>query len=334
MYQPSGDLLAYPYAMRSGDIVQSVLSPAGAQASSIHQLWLLMLWTTTVVCVVVLAFIAVAVLRHRRRDEVATIPTTPERSLVRSVWAATTLSLLILLMLLVASVWMTRGVESLAASGALTINIIGHQWWWEIEYEDTSPSRRVLTANEMHIPVGRPVVLKVSSRDVIHSFWVPNLQGKRDLIPGYTTAIWLQPDRPGIFRGQCAEFCGLQHAHMALDVVAEAGPDFDRWLEGMRKPAGPPETDQQRKGHAVFMSRRCAGCHAINGTEAYGQIGPDLTHIGSRSTIGAGTLPNTRDHMNAWVKNPQVSKPGNQMPPNPLSDEDSRALQAYLEFLK
>jgi cytochrome c oxidase subunit II len=320
--------------MRSGDIVQSVLSPAGAQASSIHQLWSLMLWTTTIVAVVVLAFIAIAVVRGSRHDDTVHIPAAPEQSLTRGVWAATALTLLTLLMLLVASILITRGVESVEAASAVPIKIVGHQWWWEIEYEDAVASQRVLTANEIHIPVGRPIVLKVSSRDVIHSFWVPNLQGKRDLIPGYTTAIWLQADRPGIFRGQCAEFCGLQHAHMALDVIAEPGPDFDRWLDGMRKPAPPPQTDEQQRGHAVFMSRRCAGCHAINGTEAFGQMGPDLTHIGSRSTIGAGTLPNTRDHMNAWVKNPQAAKPGNQMPPNPLSDEESRALLAYLELLK
>jgi cytochrome c oxidase subunit 2 len=320
--------------MRSGDIAQSVLSPAGAQASSIHQLWSLMLWTTTIVCVVVLAFIAVALFRNARGNAEVVIPASPERSLTRAVWAATTLTVVILVMLLIASIVMTRGVESLQASQAVTINIIGHQWWWEIEYEDSVPSQRVLTANEIHIPVGRPIVLKVSSRDVIHSFWVPNLQGKRDLIPGYTTAIWLQADRPGIFRGQCAEFCGLQHAHMALDVVAEPAADFYRWLQGMRKPASPPQTEEQRRGHDVFMSRRCAGCHAITGSEAFGQVGPDLTHIGSRITIGAGTLPNTRDHMNAWVKNPQASKPGNQMPPNPLSDDESRALLAYLDFLK
>jgi cytochrome c oxidase subunit II len=320
--------------MRTGDIVQSVLSPAGAQASSIHQLWLLMLWTTTIVGVVVLGFIAVALLRRARGETTLRIPTGPETSLTRAVWAATAVSVLILVMLLIASIVITRGVESVQASGAVTINITGHQWWWEIEYEDAVPSQRVLTANELHIPVGRPIVLKVSSRDVIHSIWVPNLQGKRDLIPGYTTAIWLQADRPGIFRGQCAEFCGLQHAHMALDVIAESAADFDRWLEGMRKPASPPQTDEQRRGHDVFMTRRCAGCHTISGAEAFGQMGPDLTHIGSRSSIGAGALPNTRDHMNAWVKNPQVSKPGNQMPPNPLSDEESRTLLAYLEFLK
>src|SRR3954466_130898 len=320
--------------MRSGDIAQSVLSPAGAQASSIHQLWSLMLWTTTIVAVVVLAFIALALLRSARLRSTDTVPTSAERTLTRSVWAATTLTVLILLMLLFASIWIGRGVESVEAATAITINIVGHQWWWEIEYEDAVASQRVLTANELHIPINRPIVLKVSSRDVIHSFWVPNLQGKRDLIPGYITAIWLQADRPGVFRGQCAEFCGLQHAHMALDVVAEPGADFDRWLQGMRTPAPAPETEEQRRGHAVFMSRRCAGCHAINGTEAYGQVGPDLSHIASRSTIGAGTLPNTRDHMDAWVKNPQASKPGNQMPPNPLSDEESRALLAYLELLK
>ncbi|MFL6279079.1 MAG: cytochrome c oxidase subunit II [Vicinamibacterales bacterium] len=320
--------------MRSGDIAQSVLSPAGAQASSIHQLWSLMFWTTTIVCVVVLAFIAVALVRSARLRSTDNIPTTPERSLTRSVWAATVLTVLTLLMLLGASVWIGRGVESVEAATALTINIVGHQWWWEIEYEDPVASQRVLTANELHIPINRPIVLKVSSRDVIHSFWVPNLQGKRDLIPGYITAIWLQADRPGVFRGQCAEFCGLQHAHMALDVVAEPASDFDRWLQGMRQPAPPPQTEEQRQGHAVFMSRRCSGCHAINGTDAYGQIGPDLSHIASRSTIGAGTLPNTPDHMDAWVKNPQASKPGNQMPPNPLSDEESRALLAYLELLK
>ena len=143
-------------------------------------------------------------------------------------------------MLLIASVWTGRAIASLRASSAVTIEITGHQWWWEIAYEDATPSRRVVTANEIHIPTGRPVVLKVTSRDVIHSFWVPNLQGKRDLIPGYTTAVWLQADRRGIFRGQCAEFCGLQHAHMAIDVVAESDENFEGWLEAMRQPSRSP----------------------------------------------------------------------------------------------
>ena len=293
-----------------------------------------MLWTTTIVCVVVLAFVAAALFRNVGRGSSVNIPAAPERSLTRSVWAATAVTVVILLMLLVASIWAERGVEPPQVTSAVTINIVGHQWWWEIEYDDSAPSQRVLTANEMHIPINRPIVLNVTSKDVIHSFWVPNLQGKRDLVPGYITAISFQADRPGVFRGQCAEFCGLQHAHMALDVVAEADADFQRWLDGMRKPAPSPGSEEERRGHDVFMNRRCAGCHAINGTEAHGQVGPDLTHIGSRSTIGAGTLPNNPEQMHAWVNNPQTSKPGNQMPPNPLADEDGRALVAYLELLK
>src|SRR4029079_14595470 len=172
----------------------------------------------------------------------------------------------------------------------VSIAITGHQWWWEIEYEDASADRRVTTANEIHIPVARPVVLKVTSRDVIHSFWAPNLHGKRDLIPGYTTAIWLQADRPGTFRGQCAEFCGRQHAHMAFELVAESDEDFNRWLDARRAPARAPDTDQQRRGRGGFTPARCAGCHEIQGTDAHGRFGPTLTHVGSRGTLGAGTL--------------------------------------------
>ena len=158
----------------------------------------------------------------------------------------------------------------------------------------------------------------VRSRGGIHSFWAPNLQGKRDPIPGYMTAIRMQADRAGIFRGQCAELCGLQHAHMAFDIVAEAEADFDRWLEGMRQPARDQRNETARRGRDVFMTNRCAGCHTISGTGAHGQAGPDLTHVATRSTLGAGTLPNTPDHVAAWVRDPQASKPGNQMPPNVL----------------
>jgi cytochrome c oxidase subunit 2 len=191
-----------------------------------------------------------------------------------------------------------------------------------------------MTANELHIPTGRPIVLKVTSRDVIHSFWVPNLQGKRDLIPGYTTALWLQADRTGVFRGQCAEFCGLQHAHMALDVVAESDRDFEGWLDAMRQPGRAPPEPAARRGHDVFMQARCAGCHTIRGTEAAGQTAPDLTHIATRSTLGAGTLPNTPENLTAWIQDPQRVKPGNQMPPNPLAADDLQALVAYLETLR
>jgi cytochrome c oxidase subunit 2 len=250
------------------------------------------------------------------------------------VTAATAVTVLILFGFLLSSLWTSRAIASVRPEQALSIHIIGHQWWWEVEYEDGTPSQRMLTANEIHIPVGRPVVFKVTSRDVIHSFWVPNLDGKRDLIPGYTTAIWLQATRPGLFRGQCAEFCGLQHAHMAIDVTAEPEDAFNRWLDARRAAASAPTGDRERRGHDVFMAARCAGCHTIRGTDANGRVAPDLTHIASRDSIGAGTLPNTPEHLAGWLVNPQASKPGNQMPPNPLASDDMQALVAYLETLR
>jgi cytochrome c oxidase subunit 2 len=313
---------------------QSVLSPAGIQASSIHSLWSVMLWTCAAVFIAVLAALVVALVRGTRNQSRPDPSLPSETALSRSVGVAVGLTVTILVTLLVASVWTGRRVASLHAASAVTIEITGHQWWWEIQYEDAVPSRRVVTANELHVPANRPVVLKVTSRDVIHSFWVPNLQGKRDLIPGYTTAIWVHAARPGRFRGQCAEFCGLQHAHMALELVAESDRDFDGWLDAMRQPGrAPPDPDAQR-GRDIFMQARCAGCHAIRGTDAAGQIAPDLTHIATRSTLGAGTLPNTPENLAAWIRDPQRVKPGNQMPPNPLTDADLQSLVAYLETLR
>jgi cytochrome c oxidase subunit 2 len=291
-----------------------------------------MLLVSAVVFGGTMAFVTAALLRGMR--SVRTEAPTSERRLAHAVGGAVALTTIILIGLLIASVWTGRSVASLHASSALTVEVTGHQWWWEVAYDDAVPSRRVTTANEIHVPIGRSVVLKVTSRDVIHSFWAPNLQGKRDLIPGYITAIWLQADRPGVFRGQCAEFCGLQHAHMAFDIAAESEADFERWLAAMRQPPAPPQSAAARRGRDVFMSSRCAGCHTIQGSDAHGQAAPDLTHLATRATIGAGTLPNTPDHLRAWVRDSQASKPGNQMPPNPLSDDDLQALLAYLETLR
>src|ERR1043165_1340641 len=274
--------------MSSGDAIQSVLAPAGTQASSIHHLWLLMLWVTTIVFILTLGSITVALMRGTRRTRTG-LAAPAARALTWGVAMAVTLSVCVLMGLLIASLWTGRATASLHADSAVALNVIGHQWWWEIEYEDPIPSRRVRTANEIHLPINRPVVIKVTSRDVIHSFWVPNLQGKRALIPGYTTAIWLQANRSGRFRGQCAEFCGLQHAHMALDVTVESEQDFERWLGAMRQPAPDPPGRAEQQGRDVFLHARCAGCHAIRGTDAAGRIAPDLTHIASRSTLGAGT---------------------------------------------
>lgn len=320
--------------MSAFEIDQSVLSPAGIQASSIHTLWSVMLWTCAVVFIAVLGVLLFALVRGIRNRSEADPSFPPEKTVSRVVGVAVGLTVTILLLLLVASVLTGRRLASLHASSAVTIAITGHQWWWEIQYEDSIPNRRVMTANELHIPTNRPVVLKVTSRDVIHSFWVPNLQGKRDLIPGYTTALWLQADRPGVFRGQCAEFCGLQHAHMALDVIAESDQEFERWLDAMRQPGRDPREAAARRGRDVFMAARCAGCHTVRGTDAAGQIAPDLTHIATRSTLGAGTLPNTPENLADWIRDPQRVKPGNQMPSNPLTDDDLQALVAYLGALR
>jgi cytochrome c oxidase subunit 2 len=285
-----------------------------------------MLWVSVVVFVLVIAYVAVAVLRKPGASSA--------KGLTRAVAASVGATIAVLFVLLVASVWTGRTMASLHASSAVTIAVTGHQWWWEIEYEDAVPNRRVLTANEIHIPVQRPIAIKVTSRDVIHSFWVPNLHGKRDLIPGYTTAIWLQADHPGVFRGQCAEFCGMQHAHMAFTVVAESEADFERWLDARRAPARQAQSAEERHGHDLFMTTRCSTCHAIQGTDAQGLVGPNLTHIGSRNTIAAATLPNTREHLVNFIEHAQGIKPGIQMPNNPLGPADLQALAAYLESLR
>ncbi|HEV2706187.1 MAG TPA: c-type cytochrome, partial [Pyrinomonadaceae bacterium] len=207
-------------------------------------------------------------------------------------------------------------------------------WWWEVEYDNRNPSLNVTTANEIHIPVGRPVFFRLTSNDVIHSFWVPNLHGKTDLIPGRETTTWLRADRAGTFRGQCAEFCGHQHAHMALTVVAEAPEQFQAWYDAQLKPAREPATPAEARGREVFLTSPCVMCHKIQGTDAGGNAGPDLTHLASRPTLAAGTLENTRGHLAGWVVDSQKIKPGNRMPPNNIEPDDLQALLDYLQSLK
>ena len=323
-------------------VLQSVLGSAGPQAAKIEWLWWVMFWVTAAVYVAVIIWAVLAVQRGRRHarsepDEARLRPAherLSDLSMTVVVSVAVGATVVILVGLLVASVWTNRAVASLGASSAVTIKITGHQWWWEAEYESGSPSEQFKTANELHIPVGRPVVLKVTSSDVIHSIWIPNLQGKRDLIPGYTTAIWIQADKPGLYRGQCAEFCGVQHAHMALYVTAESNDSYERWRQGMIKPAVEPSSDEQRLGRDVFIHATCVQCHTVRGTIAGATLGPDLTHLASRGTIAAGTLPNRRGHLAGWVLDPQQIKIGARMPPNSVQSQDLQHLLTYLEALK
>ena len=208
-----------------------------------------------------------------------------------------------------------------------TVLVIGHQWWWEVRY----PGTKAVTANEIHIPVRTPVRVEVRTDDVIHSFWVPQLNRKIDTLPGRTSAIELYADAAGRYRGQCAEFCGLQHAHMGLYVFAEPRAEFDAWLANESKPA----TAVASAGRDEFLHGACASCHAIRGTSASGDTGPDLTHVASRTTIGALVLPNGRDQLSEWIRDSQRFKPGNHMPSFPeLSSSQLAALVAYLESLK
>jgi cytochrome c oxidase subunit 2 len=190
------------------------------------------------------------------------------------------------------------------------------------------------TANEIHIPVGVPVTFSLRSSDVIHSFWVPNLSGKKDLIPGKIATIWLQADKAGVYRGQCAEYCGHQHAHMALWIIAESPEQFNAWLQTQIQSAASPTTASQQRGQQVFLTSTCVMCHAVNGTPAGSNIGPNLTHVASRNTIAAATLPNDREHLAQWVTDSQTVKPGNRMPPNSLAPDDLQALLDYVQSLK
>ncbi|HEX6898400.1 MAG TPA: cytochrome c oxidase subunit II [Thermoanaerobaculia bacterium] len=318
-------------------VQQSALDPAGPQAERIGDVWWLMFW----VCAVVMALVTLALLggllhARRRRESEAPQPIAPEshRRMTWVVSGALATTAVILLVLLAASVSTGRALGSLTSPDALVIEVIGRQWWWEVRYMDDQPSNILTDANEIHIPVGRPVLIRGTSRDVIHSLWVPNLHGKKDLIPGYVTDTWIQADRPGVFRGQCAEFCGLQHAHMAFLVVAEPPAKFQAWRAAASQPARPPRTPLELRGQQVFLNRQCALCHTVLGTDAGGRIGPDLTHVASRRTLGAGTLPNTRGHLAGWIVDPQSVKPGNRMPQNPMPSEDLLALLAYLESLQ
>jgi cytochrome c oxidase subunit II len=319
-----------------------VLDPAGPQAGRIARLLLLFLVISSAVYVLVLAAFALAAragTRRRRADEPVDLSPRSERRLARGVAAAALGTAAILLLYVAASATTGRGLASLPATldpgtTPLTIRVTGHQWWWEIEYADTAPSRRLVTANELHIPVGRPVKIEGNSSDVIHSFWVPNLHGKRDLIPGRPIEGWIQADTAGAWDGECAEFCGHQHAKMRFVVVAEPADSFAAWYDRQLQPAADPADSSALRGREVFLQSSCPMCHTVAGTPAGSRVGPDLTHLASRSRIAAGTLPNTRGHLAAWVLDPQRIKPGVRMPPNALSSSDLHALLDYLESLR
>jgi cytochrome c oxidase subunit 2 len=221
-------------------------------------------------------------------------------------------------------------VPSAGPPEALVVEVVGHQWWWEVRY----PDEGVATANEVHIPVGRPVTLRLTAGDVIHSFWVPRLGGKIDMLPDGINTLVLEADEPGEHHSRCAEFCGLGHAHMALTVVAEAEERFSSWVAARQEPAEDPATESARRGLDVFLASDCGDCHTIRGTAADATEGPDLTHFAGRSSLGAGVLPNTPGNLADWITDPHAIKPGVEMPATKLTDEELGALLSYMDGLE
>ena len=318
--------------------VHDALQAFGPQAGHIVDLWRVFL----LVCTVVFAAVLVALIFAIRRAPRIRLPEPPDLSTVnrpeprlrRSVTTATVLAILGLLVLLAASVFTDRALARLSLKDAINIEVTGYQWWWGVKYLNGPVSETFTTANEIHVPVGRPVVVQLKGGDVIHSLWVPSLAGKRDLIPGRTATMTFQADRPGIYRGQCAEFCGFQHAYMAFEVHAHEPAEYEAWRQAQLQPAPEPTDPQAQRGKMLFQSIQCAMCHAVQGTIAQGRKAPDLTHVASRRTLGAGTLPNSPGHLASWITDPHQHKPGTTMPANPMSSDDLAAIVAYLGTLQ
>jgi cytochrome c oxidase subunit II len=315
----------------SGCGKQSTLDPHSPQSHDIRTLWW---WMLVVAGIVFLGAIAMLVMAWVRRRE----PGLPffgqsERMETRLVVLFGMVIPVVVLVALffVSDVYVIGKTEPPSpGSTAMSVEVTGHQWWWEVHY----PGTTAVTANEIHIPARTRVNLIGNTDDVIHSFWVPQLNRKIDLIPGRNNRLLLYANSPGVYRGQCAEFCGLQHAHMAFEVIAEPPNQFQAWLQNMAANAPTPATAAERAGQAAFMQDQCSSCHTIRGTGAQGQIGPDLTHLASRSTIAALTLPNDQQYLAQWIRDPQHFKPGNKMPGLNLSDQDIASLATYLRSLR
>jgi cytochrome c oxidase subunit II len=305
---------------------QSTLSPDSHASDTIATLWWVMFVGSAVIFAGVLALLAVGVLRRRGADA-------PERRSPGQRFVAVLgliVPAVILVLLFVLSIDSIPATSPSSSSKGLTVDVVARQFFWDVSY----PGQGIRTANEIHIPVGVPVNVRVTSGDVIHSLWVPALNRKVDVIPGRTNVVTFNASRAGRFRGQCAEFCGPEHAEMALYVVAQPRAAFDAWLADQSHPNTIPTSAELERGQQIFLGSDCEYCHRIAGTNASGTIGPDLTHIGSRLTLAAGTIPNTPGSLAGWIIDPQHIKPGNKMPGTSLDGRDLQALVDYLESLR
>ena len=306
----------------------STLVARSDMAHDVLGLYGLITWASLAIAVLVFAILGYALFRFRDRPGAPLPPQTHGRAWLEIAW--TIGPAVVLLIIAVPTIQVIFRTQSQATPReALEVVVRGHQWWWEFRY----PALDVVTANELHLPAGRPIAFHLEGPDVIHSFWIPKLGGKRDVVPGRRNAIAVTPDAPAEFWGQCAEFCGISHANMGMRVVVASAQEFERWIQAQRMPAAEPTGDAAAAGKALFAASACVGCHTVRGVSA-GVLGPDLTHVGSRRTLAGGLLPNTPEAMTRWVRDAPAVKPGVKMPAFALSDEQAGALAAYLTSLK
>lgn len=327
----------WSFAFATTQGAHSVLDGAASQGWHIERLFSILFCICFVVYVLTILFFAIGGRRsYTSHEDPLPVIKTPEADAVAKWWVASAVAVttVIMFVVLVLSIRTGTYVENVSAQNSVTVKVTGHQWWWEVTYPNSQPDQTIFTANEIHVPTGQRIAVLTNSADVIHSFWAPSITGKRDLIPGYSTAFSFTVDRAGTYRGQCAEFCGLQHAHMGFAIVAESPEEFEAWRQSQLTSAKEPESALARRGQSVFLTHACIMCHAISGTTAGSHVGPDLTHFASRGEIAAGLLPNNPGSLAGWILDPQRMKPGTTMPPNNLSGEDLEALVTYLESLR
>ena len=317
---------------------QSALGNAGTDDRQFLTLFAIFIGVCAVMYVAVIVFLIGAILRRSRLADANVVETgrhhrsDPMMRTGLIAWGAVVSTGLFALA--IASFFTDRSMARAAANEKLSVTITANQWWWDVQYNSSDPSKTLHTANELHVPVGVPTRIILRSNDVIHSFWLPSLAGKQDLIPGRENDITIVPQRIGIYRGQCAEFCGVQHAHMAFVVNVDSYADFIKWWDAQLKPARLPTTPLVQAGYNYVAQNQCSMCHNIAGTSASATVGPDLTHLASRRTVAAGALPMSVRNLDAWIADPQKVKPGTKMPTIPMGADQRRAVVAYLETLK
>lgn len=324
---------AHSRAARAGSMAYlHTVGPAGDPATQLG--WGLGI-VSIVVIVVVAALLLGAIVRRRAQRELDDDRLAVQREGGGMAWlyGGVGVSALVLVVCMGWTLVTIARVIRPPSPAALTVQVRAAQWWWALRYMSEDPSRTFTTANEIHIPVGQPVRFELASRDVIHSFWIPKLGGKTDVIPGQTNVTWLEADQPGVYRGQCAVFCGAEHARMALEVVAQSPKDFREWQENQLRESSAPIDARASAGERVFQSH-CAACHAVRGSDAAGILGPDLSHLMSRRTLAAGVLDNTPGNLAGWIADPQGLKPGAQMPAHLVSGSELGDVLAYLETLR